>query len=282
MFKNFTELAVLHFVLKLDADNAVYSVWCQVKPALTLLERLAGRKDSVFSPLVDTYIEATKRRAAEAREPAKKAPELPPELLEELLRKFVKPHQEAGTEPDLSVIRTLLRVVIVRYTICRFNCYNKLRVCDVEDRGDCFRLTFVAAKNDQMQNGSISYIVQQDAVAFIRYAFLKLGFVPGNREDKSFLNCVIKKVKGKQSVVGERRILYSHVTSLLQKVVAEAGFEAGGVTDKSFKMQGVTSILDSGVPLEDVMHHGRWRTLSMPLHYKVNSEKYKKDVAKNI
>jgi hypothetical protein len=47
-------------------------------------------------------------------------------------------------------------------------------------------------------------------------------------------------------------------------------------------MQGVTSILDSGAPLEDVMHHGRWRTLSMPLHYKVNSEKYKKDVAKNI
>jgi hypothetical protein len=260
VYKDFTEQAVLHFVLKLDADNAVYSVWCQIKPALTLLEHLAGKKDSVFSPLVDTYIEAAKRRAAEAREPAKKAPELPPNLLAELLRKFVRPHQEAGTEPDLSVIRTLLRIVIVRYTICRFNCYNKLRVCDVEDRGDCFRLTFVAAKNDQMHNGSISYIVQQEAVAFIRYAFQKLGFTPGNREDKSFLNCVIKKVKGRQSVVGERRISYSHATSLLRKLVAEAGFEAGGVT----------SI------------HGRWRTLSMPLHYKVNSEKYKKDVAKNI
>ena len=89
-------------------------------------------------------------------------------------------------------------------------------------------------------------------------------------------------MKGRQSVVGERQISYSHATSLLRKLVAEAGFEAGGVTDKSFKMQGVTSILDSGAPLEDVMHHGRWRTLSMPLHYKVNSEKYKKDVAKNI
>jgi hypothetical protein len=62
----------------------------------------------------------------------------------------------------------------------------------------------------------------------------------------------------------------------------ETSAEAEGITDKSFKMQGVTAILDSGIPLEDVMHHGWWRTLTMPLHYKLNSDKCKKDVAKHV
>jgi hypothetical protein len=67
-FHNFSEQAVLHFVLKLEADNVPYKLLGQVKPALMLMERLAGRKESVFSQLVDTYFEAAKRRAAEASE----------------------------------------------------------------------------------------------------------------------------------------------------------------------------------------------------------------------
>jgi hypothetical protein len=69
---------------------------------------------------------------------------------------------------------------------------------------------------------------------------------------------------------------------MLRNMLTEVGIEAQTVTDKSFKMLGVMAILDNNVLLEDVMHHGRWRTLSMPLHYKINSEKYKKGVAKNV
>jgi hypothetical protein len=119
-------------------------------------------------------------------------------------------------------------------------------------------------------------------VSFIRYALNKLGFRLRDNENKDFLNCVIKKVKKEQVVVGHRKVGYSHVTFLLRKILTEVGIEAKGVTDKTFKMQGVTIIIDSRVPLEDVMHHGRWRTLSRQLHYRVNSEKYKKEVAKNV
>jgi hypothetical protein len=195
-FKNFLEQAVLHFVLKFVAGDAAYSVYSQIKPALTLLERLAGKKESAFTPLVDTYLEAAKRRAAESRELARKAAELPADTLEALMEALIRPHQAAGTRSDLSIIRTLLRVTIVRYTLCRFNCYSKLRVCDVEDKGDSFKLTFIAAKNDQMHNGSTSFLVHQNAVEFIRYAFAQLGFVPGDRENKSYLNCVVKNVNG--------------------------------------------------------------------------------------
>jgi hypothetical protein len=124
--------------------------------------------------------------------------------------------------------------------------------------------------------------VNEEAMTFIWYAFDQLGFKLGDSENKAFLNCVIKKVKKKQVVVGYRQVGYSHATFLLRKILSEVGIEAKGVTDKSFKMQWVTTINDSGASLEDVMHHGRWRTLSIPLHYRANSEKYKKEVAKNM
>jgi hypothetical protein len=53
-------------------------------------------------------------------------------------------------------------------------------------------------------------------------------------------------------------------------------------SDKSFKMLGVTMTLESGTALENVRDQGRWKTLSMPLHYKVNSESFKKHVASQV
>jgi hypothetical protein len=80
---------VLHIVLNMDADNVPYAMLGQMKPALALSERLAGTKESVFSPLVDTYLEAAKRWAAESREPAKKAPVVPMDMLQLILRTFI-------------------------------------------------------------------------------------------------------------------------------------------------------------------------------------------------
>jgi hypothetical protein len=279
-FDDFSEQAVLHFVLSLDKAGVSHAVICQVKPALALVERLAGKKTTSFTPMVDTYIEAAKRRAAEQKGPARKAGELPEDVLDILRERLVKP--DAKGRYDLAVVRTLLRVTVVKYTFCRFNCYDKLRACDVEDRGDSIRITFSSAKNDQMHRGSVSYIVKEDAVEFIRFAFRQLGFRMGEADDKAYLNCRIHRTKKRQVVIGHRRVSYTHATKMLRNMLTEVGIEAQTVTDKSFKMLGVTSILDNNTPLEDVMHHGRWRTLSMPLHYKINSEKYKKNVAKNV
>ena len=40
--------------------------------------------------------------------------------------------------------------------------------------------------------------------------------------------------------------------------------------------------LESGTALENVRDQGRWRTLSMPLHYKTNSDQFKKSVASQV
>jgi hypothetical protein len=52
---------------------------------------LAGKKESAFSETVDTYIEASKRRAAENKEQAQKAAEAPQDAIEKLLVEFVRP-----------------------------------------------------------------------------------------------------------------------------------------------------------------------------------------------
>jgi hypothetical protein len=55
-----------------------------------------------------------------------------------------------------------------------------------------------------------------------------------------------------------------------------------GVTDKSFKSLGVTSTLKAGADTEDVMYQGRWKSPAMPLRYKINSDQFKKDIAKKV
>ena len=48
-----------------------------------------------------------------------------------------------------------------------------------------------------------------------------------------------------------------------------------GITDKGFKMLGVTSMYKAGATLEEVGLHGRWRTAETSLRYKHNSVDYK-------
>jgi hypothetical protein len=281
-FENFSEQAVLHFVLQLDSEDVSVSTLGQVKPALTLAERLAGKKESAFTETVDTYIEAAKRRAAENKEPARKAVEAPQDAIEKLLAEFVRPYWDGEGRADPYHLRTVMRAVIVRYTFCRFNCYNKLRACDVQDKGDCMVLHFTSAKNDQMHKGSMSYVVNEEAVKTIRFASRELGLRLGDQNDKNFLNCALHKGKDRVSIVQGRNVRYSNSTSALRKLLEQVGIDPTGMTDKSFKSLGVTTSLENGVSLEDVMHHGRWRTLSMPLTYKLNSEAYKKGVAKKV
>ena len=65
-------------------------------------------------------------------------------------------------------------------------------------------------------------------------------------------------------------------------MLAGIGVNGDKLTDKIFNMLGVTRTLVAGTTLEDVMHHGRWRTTSLPLHYKVNSLQFKENIAGQV
>ena len=68
----------------------------------------------------------------------------------------------------------------------------------------------------------------------------------------------------------------------LQAIMAAIGRDGSTVTDKSFKMLGVTRTLEGGAKVEDVSLHGGWATLTMPLTYKHNSHEFKKFTAGQI
>jgi hypothetical protein len=54
IYPDLTVKAAMHFVIQMDKDGATMPSLCQVKPALALVEKLAGKKVSSFSETVDT------------------------------------------------------------------------------------------------------------------------------------------------------------------------------------------------------------------------------------
>ena len=288
MYQSFDETAVLHYILDLNRKNVGYGQICQVKPSLRVVEQLRGVKETAFTEMVDVFLNAARRRAAEVRPPVKKAGLLPVDILKQMYQKVMANFDEKDKKSVNAVdLRTLVRCTVVYFTFCRFSCFQQLQARDIEDRGDSMRIMFRSAKNDQMHNGSENFLMANevlDPVKLLRVYFNWCGFSFGEQNgDESFLNPVILKGKGNTwRANGKKRASYSQSTAMLRRLVAELGHSAVKVTDKSFKMLGVTRTLEDGVTLDEVMNHGRWRTLSIPLHYKVNSEQYKKDVAAKV
>ncbi len=52
-YPDFTEKAVMHFVVQMDNDGATMATLSQIKPALSLVEKLTGKQGSSFTDMVD-------------------------------------------------------------------------------------------------------------------------------------------------------------------------------------------------------------------------------------
>lgn len=286
-YPGFTEKAALHFVIQLDKDGATMSSLCQVKPALSLVEKLSGHKESSFTDMVDTMLNAAKRRAAETKPAVMKAGVLPEDVLQRLFPVHYSPHVENTGNADPVMLRTFVRSIVVYFTFCRFNCYSRLRAMDIEDDGQSIQINFPSAKNDQMHKGKTTCLVMNDTeinpVAILRMYFrlckFKFGAANG---DTSLLNCVIRRNKKGWYADGRRGISYSAATKNLRAMMSSIGVNVDRLTDKSVKMLGVTKSLDSGMNTDEVMHQGRWKTASMPLHYKINSTQFKEKIASHV
>jgi hypothetical protein len=81
---------------------------------------------------------------------------------------------------------------------------------------------------------------------------------------------------------GRRAVSYSVGIKDLKKMLAGIGVNESKLTEKSFKMLGVTRTLEAGMALEDVVHHGRWHMTNMPLYYKVNILQLKEAIASHV
>jgi hypothetical protein len=260
---------------------------CQIKPALMLVEQLAGKEGSAWTEIVNTFLVAAKRRAAIEKPAVKKAGILPDDTLFQLQPVCFQPHLMNTASADPVMLRTFVRAVVVYFTFCRFSCYSKLRAQDFEDLGDSIQITFQSSKNDQYHNGQSSFLVENDSIVnpvqIIRTYFKLCGFKFGQANgDTSLVNSIIRRTKSGWKADGAKSVSYSTGTRDIRRMLASAGIFVDKASDKSFKMLGVTKTLESGTALENVRDQGRWKSLSMPLHYKANLIQYKKSVASAV
>ncbi len=184
-------------MIQMDKDGATKSSLSQVKPALALVEKLAGKKVSSFSETVDTLLTAAKRRAVESKPIVQKAWKLPDDTLQRLYPVHYLPHLEGDKTADPVMLRTFVRTIVVYFTFCRFSSYSRLRAMDFEDHGDSILITFPFAKNYQFHQGNASCLVSNgtdlDPVRIVREYFRLCGFqfrVANGDESKP--NCVMR------------------------------------------------------------------------------------------
>lgn len=286
-YPTFSEKAVLHYIIQQDKDKTHLAALGQIRPALVLVEKLAGTQHSAFTETADIMLSAAKRRAAEIKLPVKKAGELPDDILHTLYPLCFLPFLNGSKTADPVLLRTYVRDVVIYFTFCRFNCYSRLRAMDVEDDGQNLQITFTSAKNDQYHNGRTTCLVGNDSVVnpvnIVRSYFKLCKFKFGRENgDTSRLNCVIRRKKCGWTADGSRKISYSTATKNLQNMLEIVGVSGERMTDKSFKMLGVTRTLNAGVATDDVAHQGRWVTASMPLHYKHNSVQFKEKMSSQV
>jgi hypothetical protein len=98
----------------------------------------------------------------------------------------------------------------------------------------------------------------------------------------TYLHCRIRKEQGKWQADGRVPASSSKAREELHELLRNMDMDSAGVTDKSFKMLGVTSMMKNGVQSDEVALHGRWKSIDMPLRYKHNSGQFKVATAEKV
>jgi hypothetical protein len=270
-YDELSEQAILHFIADLNKKGASFSVVAQVKPAIVLLLEMQTGGAANFTARADRWCEAAKRKAAKKRPPTRKAGEVSLDKLKSMVDKHVTQFKNNIGEPDIFKLRCVTKMVVEYFTFCRFADFQQLKAKDIEEVGEDLLITFPSSKNDQYHNGQ-STLLKRNGTDFCPVLIVKLYY-------KRMGFKLIRRVAGRR--YGDSRQAASQATSReeITQTMSEMGFSARGVTDKSFKMLGVTQALKARMTLEEVAQHGRWRTTEMPLRYKHNSIEYKAEIA---
>jgi hypothetical protein len=280
-----TEEHVLHFIATRTQEGMTFSTVEMIKPALTALWDLQGTGQAVFTARVERILEGAKRLAAKDRPPVKKAGEVTLLELKAIVEKYMPVGLENG-QGDVYKMRTVTRIVVEYFTMCRGADYRQLQVKHLKKIGADIEIYFPSAKNDQHHQGNSTMLRANGSVLcpvrVLKMYLWRLGIQIGEPTQGNFyLHGRIRKVAGRW-IPDPAVASMALATEGLREILGEMDMVGRGITDKSFKMLGVTATLEAGASTKDVALHGRWRTESMPLRYKHNSVAFKKSTADKV
>ena len=280
-FPAFTSDMVTKYILHLDTVHAPFSFYKTLKPAITYFEAAQGSV-TAFNPTIDLLIAGAEHPAGATAGPVKKAAILPVSSIHAMLSAVFLPHVDTIQELCPILFRTLFRVVFIYHTLCRLDCFRKLRAPHFELVGNDILVTFPSAKNDQLHRGRQSCLAASASpycpVRLTKLYFHRFGLHFGAlTADPSFLNFQLRRDRARTLPIFHRSLSASTATADLRRLLARVGAPHQSLTDKS-----VTAAFESGASTEDVMHAGHWQTPAIALRYKVNSTAFKRNMASKI
>jgi hypothetical protein len=161
-------------VVPQDIRQSGYTFLSTIKPALTLLETAMTSLHP--SSLLSICSSPVPRRARVG--PAKKTPPLHPEDLATVFSTGFPVDDTIGLTNPIDPIEmlTTFRSLIEYHTLCRFSCFNKLKVKYFELVDNNILITFLTAKNDQLHRGQCSCLSATPHSALCPVRIMKVYF----------------------------------------------------------------------------------------------------------
>jgi hypothetical protein len=119
------EQAIIHYITQLHRDQAGLGLVCQFGPALTLWLEMKYGDASRFTARARRILEGAKRKAAQPREPVKKAGEVTLELLKDLVEKYVTAYKDNIFMANIFRLWMVTRLAVEYFTFCRLADYRQ-------------------------------------------------------------------------------------------------------------------------------------------------------------
>ena len=275
---------VAAFVCKLANDEVPLSELSKISPSLTLLHQSQGfsTTPAVQEPYVRLLITGAKREAAERRKKPEKADCLSKKQILEIVAKTLLDENKQDSEINKIKARSAFRIWFMFRTWCRFDCYQRVTVQDIFIDEDSVSIFFCKAKNDQYYEGSsctLKVLGRENKFcpkSIIEKYFSIMDF--SRTDTVEFLNCKIGIKKKKQVARAKESVSYTTALEDDKELCAEFGIE-GKITEKSFKVSGVSEAFNQGISMEDAMYHGRWKGIQTSAIYCHQSKKKRMDVS---
>ena len=281
-FPDFDTNAVIRFVKDCHGEGVGLSFFQKLLPALVLLENVLGRPGTAVTGVVQQAVSAIKRDMAAKRGVVKKATGYSYEVIKMLVEREIDPFREEPHKIDAGHFRSIFRAIIIYCTLCRFDEFSRLKDSNFVDMGTYVQVIFERRKNDQFGDNSRTVIPERPdssacPVQLIRLYFRRFGLrFSGSGK---LVNFRLQKVGGSYIPLCKTSLSQSNATKFTRVLLVKHGYDGSKFTEKSFKVQGVTALMDAGESAENVMVFGGWKRTTTPLHYRNMSANFLLGVA---
>ena len=204
------------------------------------------------------------------------------EVIKMLVEREIDPFREEPHKIDAGHFRSIFRAIIIYCTLCRFDEFSRLKDSNFVDMGTYVQVIFERRKNDQFGDNSRTVIPERPdssacPVQLIRLYFRRFGLrFSGSGK---LVNFRLQKVGGSYIPLCKTSLSQSNATKFTRVLLVKHGYDGSKFTEKSFKVQGVTALMDAGESAENVMVFGGWKRTTTPLHYRNMSANFLLGVA---